>query len=152
MSGIPNPRRYEQLTYTRLTDPDAVARAAAQRQRHPGFGRGQILLVAADHPARAALGVGADDFAMGDRLELLDRMRQALSRPGVDGVLASPDIIDDLLLTGALDGKLVFGSMNRGGLAGTAFEFEDRMTAYTPAALKALGADGGKTLTRIGSD
>jgi DhnA family fructose-bisphosphate aldolase class Ia len=144
--------RYEDLTYTRLTDPGAVARAAAGRRRHPGLGRGQILLVAADHPARAALAVGGDEFAMSDRLDLLDRMREALSRPGVDGVLASPDIVDDLLLTGDLDGKLIFGSMNRGGLRGSSFEFEDRMTAYTPKALKALGADGGKTLTRIGLD
>ncbi|MDR1186602.1 MAG: hypothetical protein LBK95_03985 [Bifidobacteriaceae bacterium] len=147
-----DPRRYEHLTYTRLADPGAIARAAARRERHPGLGRDQILLVAADHPARAALAVGDDEFAMGDRLELLDRLREALSRPGVDGVLASPDIVDDLLLTGDLDGKLIFGSMNRGGLRGSSFEFEDRMTAYTPAALKALGADGGKTLTRIGLD
>ncbi|MDR3107223.1 MAG: hypothetical protein LBU05_03360 [Bifidobacteriaceae bacterium] len=144
-----DPQRYEAVTYTRLTDPGAVARAAAGRIRHGGIGRDQILLVAADHPARAALSVGGDPFAMGDRLDLLDRLREALARPGVDGVLGTADIIDDLLLTGALDGKLIFGSINRGGLAGSAFEFEDRPTAYTPTALKALGADGGKTLTRI---
>jgi DhnA family fructose-bisphosphate aldolase class Ia len=144
-----DPRRYEHLAHIRLTDPDAIARAAAKRAKHPGMGRDQILLIAADHPARAALAVGKDEFAMADRLDLLDRMRAALARPGVSGVLASPDIIDDLLLTGDLDGKLVFGTMNRGGLRASTFEFEDRMTAYTPEALRALGADGGKTLTRI---
>ncbi|MDR1237951.1 MAG: deoxyribose-phosphate aldolase [Propionibacteriaceae bacterium] len=142
-------RRYEHLTYTRLTNPGAIAQAAKKRARYPGLGRDQVLLIAADHPARAALAVGKDEFAMADRLDLLDRMREALSRPGVDGVLASPDIIDDLLLTGDLEGKLIFGTMNRGGLRQSSFEFEDRMTAYTPEALRTLGADGGKTLTRI---
>ncbi|MDR1512916.1 MAG: deoxyribose-phosphate aldolase [Propionibacteriaceae bacterium] len=145
----PDPTRYDRVTLARLADPGAFARAAAGRPRHPGLGADQILLVAADHPARAAQAVGRDEHAMADRRDLLDRMREALSRPGVDGVLGSPDIVDDLLLTGDLDGKLIFGTMNRGGLRGSVFEFEDRMTAYTPAALKALGADGGKTLTRI---
>ena len=57
----------------------------------------------------------------------------ALSRPGVNGVLGTPDILEDLLLLGALDGKVVIGSMNRGGLAGTAFEIDDRFTAYDAA-------------------
>ena len=48
--------------------------------------------------------------------------------PGVDGVLATADILDDLLLLGALEDKVVFSSMNRGGLAGAQFELDDRMT------------------------
>jgi hypothetical protein len=39
--------------------------------------------------------------------------------------------------------------MNRGGLAGLVNEFDDRFTGHTAAALEALGADGGKMLTRI---
>ena len=42
--------------------------------------------------------------------------------------------------------------MNRGGLAGTAFEIDDRMTAYDAAAIAAMGFDGGKMLTRIDPD
>ena len=64
---------------------------------------------------------------MADRRQLLDRLRIALANPDVDGVLASPDIMDDLLLLGALEGKLLFGSMNRGGLAGAGER--DSMTA-----------------------
>ncbi len=86
---------------------------------------------------------------MADRRQLLDRLQIALANPAVDGVLASPDIMDDLLLLGALEGKLVFGSMNRGGLSGLVNEFDDRFTGHTAAALEALGADGGKMLTRI---
>ncbi|OOP63392.1 deoxyribose-phosphate aldolase [Arthrobacter sp. SRS-W-1-2016] len=150
MSFNDDPRRYEHLSAIRLEDPDAVARAAAARRRHPGLKYGtQNFIVAADHPARGALSVGADPTAMADRRELLDRLQIALANPAVDGVLASPDIMDDLLLLGALEGKLVFGSMNRGGLAGLVNEIDDRFTGHTAAALDVLGADGGKMLTRI---
>ncbi|GAA3318483.1 Cgl0159 family (beta/alpha)8-fold protein [Arthrobacter ramosus] len=150
MSFNDDPRRYEHLSAIRLEDPDAVARAAAARRRHPGLKYGtQNFIVAADHPARGALSVGSDPVAMADRRDLLDRLQIALANPAVDGVLASPDIMDDLLLLGALEVKLVFGSMNRGGLAGLVNEIDDRFTGHTAAALDALGADGGKMLTRI---
>jgi hypothetical protein len=89
---------------------------------------------------------------MGDRIELLDRLCLALSRPGVNGVLGTPDVLEDLLLLGALDGKVVIGSMNRGGLAGSVFEMDDRFTAYDADAIAATGFDGGKMLTRIDLD
>lgn len=145
-----DPRRYAHLTALRLEDPTAVARAAKARRRHPGLKSGeQNFIVAADHPARGAIAVGSNPTAMADRLELLDRLQIALANPAVDGVLASPDIMDDLLLLGALEGKLVFGSMNRGGLAGLVNELDDRFTGHTAKALEELGADGGKMLTRI---
>ncbi len=145
-----DPRRYEHLTAIRLEDPAAIRRAATARQRHPGVRYGhQNFIVAADHPARGALAVGTDPVAMADRRSLLDRLQIALANPAVDGVLASPDVMDDLLLLGALEGKLVFGSMNRGGLAGLVNEIDDRFTGHTAAALAELGADGGKMLTRI---
>lgn len=150
MSLNDDPRRYEHLSRIRLEDPEAIARAAATRLRHPGLKHGtQNFIVAADHPARGALSVGTTPMAMADRRDLLDRLQIALANPAVDGILASPDIMDDLLLLGALEGKLVFGSMNRGGLAGLVNEFDDRFTGHTAAALQALGADGGKMLTRI---
>ncbi|MBT2515185.1 deoxyribose-phosphate aldolase [Arthrobacter sp. ISL-30] len=145
-----DPRRYEHLAAIRLEDPTAIARAAAARRRHPGPRHGtQNFIVAADHPARGALAVGNNPVAMADRRDLLDRLQIALANPAVDGILASPDIMDDLLLLGALEGKLVFGSMNRGGLSGLVNEFDDRFTGHTAAALEELGADGGKMLTRI---
>ena len=86
---------------------------------------------------------------MADRGDLLDRLVLALSRPGVNGVLGTPDILEDLLLLGALDGKAVFGSMNRGGLAGAAWAIDDRFTAYDAASIAAAGFEGGKMLLRI---
>lgn len=148
-----DPRRYQHLTDIRLADPDAVLRAAQARRRHPGHRPGkQIFIIAADHPARGALDVKDAPFAMADRRDLLDRMRIALNNPKVDGVLASPDLLDDLLLLGALEGKLVFGSMNRAGLPGLINEIDDRFTGHTARALAAIGADGGKMLIRIAFD
>jgi hypothetical protein len=86
---------------------------------------------------------------MASRSDLLDRLITAITRPGVDGVLGTPDILDDLLLLGALEGKVVIGSMNRGGLQGASFELDDRFTAYRTAEIAANGLDGGKMLTRI---
>ncbi|TDD68849.1 aldolase [Actinomadura rubrisoli] len=139
---------------TRAARPAAVAEAAARRVRRsaPPGAAGRLMIIAADHPARGALRAGADPLAMGDRAGLLERMCAALARPGVDGVLGTPDVIEDLLLLGALDGKVVLGSMNRGGLAGASFEIDDRFTAYTAQAIAAGGLDGGKMLLRIDLD
>ena len=134
----------------RAREPQRVAAQWEGRTRRPLLGAdGRLLIVAADHPARGALGVRNDPAAMASRSGLLDRLATALDRPGVDGVLGTPDILDDLLLMGALDGKVVIGSMNRGGLQGATFELDDRFTAYSAAEIAARGLDGGKMLTRI---
>ncbi|TDB86800.1 aldolase [Actinomadura sp. KC216] len=140
------------LTGVRAARPGAIAEAAAARRRRegpPGAAGRRLMLIAADHPARGALGVGGDLTATADRRELLDRLCAALGRPGVDGVIGTPDILEDLLLLGALDGRLAIGSMNRGGLAGTAFEIDDRFTAYDAAAIAASRLDGGRLLFRV---
>lgn len=138
------------LTETRVREPGRITQLWSERRRRPLVGHdGRLLVVAADHPARGALGVRGDATAMASRTDLLDRLVTALSRPGVDGVLGTPDILDDLLLLGALDEKVVVGSMNRGGLQGATFELDDRFTAYTAAEIAARGLDGGKMLTRI---
>ncbi|MFJ9041152.1 deoxyribose-phosphate aldolase [Streptomyces sp. NPDC102406] len=138
------------LTDIRAREPERIGRAWQKRSRRPLHGDdGRLLIVAADHPARGALGVRDDDAAMASRTGLLDRLVTALSRPGVDGVLGTPDLLDDLLLMGALEDRVAIGSMNRGGLQGSVFELDDRFTAYTAESIAAQGLDGGKTLARI---
>jgi Cgl0159-like len=117
------------LVGLRVRHPEAVAEAAARRRRRPLIGdSGRLMIIAADHPARGSFAVGGRELAMANRFELLERLCLALSRPGVDGVLGTADILDDLLLLGALEDKVVIGSMNRGGLAGASFELDDRFT------------------------
>ncbi|MFC9244415.1 deoxyribose-phosphate aldolase [Streptomyces sp. NPDC057136] len=142
-----------ELVRLRVHHPEAVAEAAARRRRRPlVVPGGRLMIIAADHPARGSLAVGDRGLAMANRFELLERLCLALSRPGVDGVLATADILDDLLLLGALEGKVVIGSMNRGGLAGASFELDDRFTGHRPTDLARLGFDAGKLLLRIDYD
>ncbi|MFD3454611.1 deoxyribose-phosphate aldolase [Streptomyces sp. NPDC058691] len=138
------------LVKVRTRHPEAIAEAAARRVRRPLIGdSGRLMIVAADHPARGALAVGDREFAMANRVDLLERLCTALSRPGVDGVLGTADILEDLLLLGALEGKVVMGSMNRGGLAGASFELDDRFTGHRAQDIARLGFDAGKLLLRI---
>ncbi|WP_436848475.1 Cgl0159 family (beta/alpha)8-fold protein [Streptomyces asoensis] len=142
-----------ELVRLRTQRPEAIAEAAARRPRRPLIGdSGRLMIVAADHPARGALGVGNDRLAMANRAGLLERLCLALSRPGVDGVLATADILDDLLLLGALDGKVVMGSLNRGGLQGSVFELDDRFTGHRPEDIERMNFDAGKLLVRIDYD
>ncbi|GAA3980038.1 hypothetical protein GCM10022384_31770 [Streptomyces marokkonensis] len=141
------------LTAVRARHPEAVAEAAARRVRRPLVGgSGRLMIVAADHPARGALGVGDRGLAMANRADLLERLCTALSRPGVDGVLATADVLEDLLLLGVLENKVVMGSMNRGGLAGAAFEMDDRFTGHRAEDIARLRFDAGKLLLRIDYD
>ena len=134
----------------RALNPERILAAAESRVRRPLLrGNNRLMLVAADHPARGALGVRGVATAMENRADLLTRLVRALRRPGVDGVLGSPDILEDLLLLGELDDKVVFGSMNRGGLQGASFEMDDRFTAYDVPSLRRMGFEGGKMLVRI---
>jgi DhnA family fructose-bisphosphate aldolase class Ia len=145
--------RIEGLRSLRAERPEAVLEAAARRPRRPFLdGSGRLLLVAADHLARAVVSVRDDAMAMADRDDLLHRLLTALSRPGVDGVLATADIVEDLLVLGALDSKVVVGSMNRGGLKGATFELDDRFTGYDAETIEEMGLDGGKMLCRIALD
>ncbi len=135
----------------RTRRPHAIAEAAAARNRRQSLlgDDGRLFIIAADHPARGALRAGDRSMALADRAQLLERLSLALRRPGVDGVLGTADVIEDLLLLGALDDKVVVGSMNRGGLAGTAFEIDDRFTGYDATTLARMGFDAGKMLFRI---
>ena len=141
---------FDTLREIRATDPGRLADIYANRQRRDLLaGDGRLMIVAADHPARGALAVGSNPTAMADRYELLTNLAIALERPGVDGVLGTPDIIDDLALLGLLDNKIVVGSMNRGGLRGASFEMDDRYTGYDMPAIARDGLDFAKNLIRI---
>ena len=140
----------QHIRNTRAAHPEKLAEVYANRKRRDVIsGDGRLFIIAADHPARGALGVRNDPMAMANRYTLLENLALALSRPGVDGVLGTPDIIDDLALMGVLDNKLVVGSMNRGGLKGAKFEMDDRVTGYDIPAILRDGLDFAKMLNRI---
>lgn len=141
---------FEKLRELRAEKPGRVAAKLAKRKtRQLLRGDNRLLIIAADHPARGAVAVGDNPTAMADRYELLEKLALALSRPGVDGVLGTPDIIDDLALLGLLDDKIVVGSMNRGGLRNSVFEMDDRFTGYDVKSIVQNRLDMAKTLIRI---
>ncbi|WP_426518881.1 Cgl0159 family (beta/alpha)8-fold protein [Diaminobutyricibacter sp. McL0618] len=151
MYDVPiTPDAFAALREARAAGPTRIGEVLAGRERRPFLrGDNRLFLVAADHPGRGALAVGSDAMAMANRYELLQRLTIALSRPGVDGVLGTPDIIDDLALLGLLDDKVVVGSINRGGLRGASFEMDDRNTGYSIDGIGAAGLDAGKVLLRV---
>ncbi|MGH9133391.1 MAG: Cgl0159 family (beta/alpha)8-fold protein [Ilumatobacteraceae bacterium] len=144
--------RWSDLIAERGDHPERATERLRGRDRRPLLTDGRLFVVAADHTARGMLGVPGDPFAMADRRRTLDALLVALAHPGVDGVLGSPDVLEELALLGALDGKLAFGTMNRGGLMGAEWELDDRMTAYDAQAIADGGLDGGKVLLRIADD
>jgi hypothetical protein len=89
---------------------------------------------------------------MTDRRDLLGRLLVALDNPAVDGVLGSPDVLEELLLLGALEGRVAVGSMNRGGIAGADWEIDDRFTGYSAQSIVDKRLDGGKMLLRLVDD
>jgi DhnA family fructose-bisphosphate aldolase class Ia len=144
---------FDAIRNLRASDPAAIATALARRVRRPVLtGDNRLFILAADHPGRGALGVRDDEMAMADRYELLARLAEAMTNPHVDGFLGTPDLVEDLALLGALDGKIVVGSMNRGGLRAARFEMDDRFTAYSVESMVESGVDFGKLLLRINLD
>lgn len=142
--------RYRELLNVRVHAPERIAMAyEARRRRRTLTRKGMLFIVAADHTARGMVALGGDPRAMADRRSMLDRLLVALAHPRVDGVLASADIMDDLVVLGVLDDRVAVGTMNRGGLAGARWEMDDRMTAYDTAHLVATRLDAGKMLLRI---
>jgi len=151
-----------QITDLRVENPGLVKESLSLRLRRKKLTEdGKLVILAADHPARMVTAVGADPVAMGDRTEYLGRILRVLAASEVDGLMATSDVIDDVVLANhlytqaggksLLDGRLLIGSMNRGGLAGVAHELFDPITSYTSAKrIKSLGLDGAKLLLRLG--
>jgi hypothetical protein len=146
--------RWAELLRRRAFEPGSVSAAWAARRRRPLLrsAADTLFLVAADHPARGALAVGGDRLAMADRRRLLTRLLTALAHPRVDGVLGTPDVLDELVLLGALESKLAFGSLNRGGIAGAVWELDDPVTGHDIPGVLAQGLDGLKMLLRLDLD
>jgi len=143
-------QQYADIAEMRARRPEALGEAARGRKRRDEFddGRG-LLFITADDPARANLQIGANPVALGDRKRLLERLLEALEHPVTSGIIATRDIVDELLLLGALHDKLVIGSMNRSGLMGSTWEVDDRFTGLDPAAIVDGNLDGGKMVLRI---
>jgi DhnA family fructose-bisphosphate aldolase class Ia len=151
---------FHEITEVRVARPRWIEKEARQRRRPRRLTRdGKLVLLAIDHPARGVTAIRSDALAMGDRYQYLARTRRVLDDPGLDGVVATADLLEELLILshlerreggrGFLDGRVLVGSMNRGGLAGTAFEMDDTFTGIGAARLTELRCQGGKMMYRL---
>ncbi len=101
------------------------------------------LILAADHRARGVVTVER----YGDYVAALAR-----ALPSCDGILASAQPLADLAAAGHLTPEhRTYLSLNRTGLAGSAFELDDRLVASVPRAASD-GWTGVKHMTRIDLD
>jgi len=154
------PALLTRLTEIRVHDPDYALRVAKTRERRvPLTTDGKLNILAADHPARRVTSVGRNSLGMADRHDYLARIVRVLMSSAVDGVMATMDIIEDLLILhdlfgddGLLKDKLLIASLNRGGLAGSSWEMNDPLTGASPATCAAWELDGAKILMRLCDD
>lgn len=146
----------------RLEQPNLVIELARNRKRRLNWAKDRLVILAIDHPARREVAVSGDPWAMANRADLLRRICTVLKQPGIDGLLATPDIMEEVLLLSYLsvqqggpdfvNEKILVGSMNRAGLSGTTFELDDFVTAYTADAIQQANLDAGKLLFRLDPD
>lgn len=102
--------------------------------------KGPALILAADHRARGVITIERYDTYIAS-------LRAALEY--CDGILASTQPLRDLAETGAVTGHhRTYLSVNRTGLAGSAFELDDRLVA-TVGRAASEGWTGVKHMTRI---
>src|SRR5437764_11720077 len=99
-----SPHLLDEITEVRIQQPGVIEAEAHARKRRQRLTRdGKLVLVAIDHPARGVTEIRGDKLAMGDRWQFLTRARRVLEDPELDGVLASTDVLDDLLVLSHLE-------------------------------------------------
>lgn len=151
------------ITDKRIQEPDYPLRVAKERKRRKELTPdGKLNLLAIDHPARRVTKGPGDPLAMADRAEVLGRVASILASKWVDGVMATMDVLEELLIldgllkeaggSSLLDDRVLLASLNRGGLAGTSWEMNDPITGPTPDTCEEFALDGAKFLLRICDD
>jgi len=121
---------------------------------------GKLVIIAADHPARGIMSSGIDELGLANRMNFIGRiLRVICGNSLVDGVMGTPDVLEDLILFNYLtkqhngedflSDRLLIGCMNRLGLKGTVFEMDDGLSAYTTQYAAEMGIDGVKLMFRL---
>ena len=151
---------FDEINEVRVERPDVILEAAQARKRRVCLTLdGKLTILAADHPARMVTSYGDEPVRMANRQEYLGRALRVVTSPGMDGVMGTTDIIEDLLIVdhlvqenggpSFLDERVILGSMNRSGLAGSAWELDDRYTCFSAESIADLNLDGAKVMFRL---
>lgn len=151
---------FAEITELRVNQPSLAREELNSRKRRAVLAPdGRLVILAADHPARSVTNVGKQATAMGHRLDYLGRILRVLAVSNIDGLMATSDIIDEVVLANYLvkqrggpdflADKVLIGSMNRTGLSGMEHEMMDRTSSYmTGKRIKEMNLDGAKLLWR----
>lgn len=149
---------FRELNEIKAFHPGIIEAEAAARVR-PGFPHKRLVFAAADHNARMINEYKGNPIGLSNRREYLTRLVRMLMSDSVDGIEATPDIIEDLMIinrirreqgeTEFLKGKMLVGTVNRGGLKNTAWEMDDLPACFTVDRIKKLNMDGVKFMIRI---
>jgi hypothetical protein len=59
---------------------------------------GRLTILAADHPGRICINYGDNPILMGNRYEYLGRVIRVLLGSEIDGVMGTPDILEELFI------------------------------------------------------
>lgn len=154
---------FHEITEVRVRNEEVILQEAQNRKRRDELTRnGKLLILAVDHPGRRVTSIRDEPLKMGDRYEYLGRAVRVLTGSEFDGVMGTPDFIEDLLVLNYLvkqrggksflEDRVLLGCMNRGGTLDTVFEMHDTYTAFTPQRLKDMRMDGGKMMYRLEPD
>jgi DhnA family fructose-bisphosphate aldolase class Ia len=149
-----------EITRLRIETPDLGKALAEKRIRRASLTTdGRLNIISADHPARRIVQAGSNPMAMANRADYLKRVCEILIADAADGVMATMDVLEELLIVshlielsggkGFVDNKVLIASLNRGGLARTAWELDDAVTGANPRTCGDWNLDGAKMLLRI---
>ncbi|HLX62605.1 MAG TPA: TIM barrel protein [Planctomycetota bacterium] len=148
---------FEEIARLRVEQPELIKKELLERKRRKSItADGLLTVLAADHPARYVF-----TQEMGNRLDYAGRIVRCLIESDLDGLMATADVIEDIVLTNYiykhrhkgksfLDGKVLMACVNRTGLAGLEHELMDRESGYMSAKkIKEMNLDAAKMLLRI---
>lgn len=149
---------FRRINEIKAFHPEIIEKEASLRIP-PGFPHDRLVFAAADHNARMINEYKGNPIRLSNRREYLTRLIRMLQSKQIDGIEAAPDIIEDLLIANRLqredgkreflNGKMLVGTVNRGGLKNTVWEMDDLPLCFTVERLKKLNLDGVKFMLRI---
>ena len=130
---------FQRITDVRMDDIETSFRNAQNRKKREKLATdGRLCILACDYPARRVVAAGDQPLAMANRYDYLTRIIAVLQAGAVDGLIATMDVLEELLILhellgnigkpGLLDNTLLIPSLNCGGLAGADWGVDDFVT------------------------
>lgn len=135
-------RAWTRIVTHRVRRPNVIgARLRSRRRReHPIPIDGQLVLLDGDQAADPRSGDPVD------RRELLDRLIEALSVPEVDGVVGSPDLLEELTVLNVLEHRLAICRSLDGVAPGTI-----EASGFDAAEVRVDATRAGQAVARVGA-